>query len=148
MKKVLLARPSLFIVNDMRHLLVDSSYVPTPIKHINELQLHIFTQVGGAVISTALNSEVVEDYAQVAKALKDSTIPIMLATLVPFENLVKALKIKFLNNGLTMNFYSIQDAARRLILNPNTDILVIHKDDITVQEMYAVTKKTVNNFFR
>ena len=71
MKKVLLARPSLFIVKDMRHLLVDSSYEPTPIKHLNELKLHNFAQIGGAVISTALNSEVAEDYAQVAKSIKD-----------------------------------------------------------------------------
>mgnify|MGYP000861487032 CR=1 FL=1 len=149
MKKVLLARPSLFIVKDMRHLLVDSSYEPTPIKHLNELKLHNFAQIGGAVISTALNSEVAEDYAQVAKSIKDidKSMPIMLATLVPFENLVKALNIKFSNNGMNMKFYSIQDASRKM-MNPTTDVLVIHKDDITSQEMYSLTKKTVNNFFR
>ncbi|NCP84800.1 MAG: hypothetical protein GW809_02245 [Bacteroidetes bacterium] len=150
MKKVLLARPSLFIVNDMRHLLIDSSYVPTPIKHLNELQLQDFSKVGGAVISTALSSEVAEDYAQVAKAIKDIDIstPIMMATLVPFEHLIKALTIKFSTNGMNMNFYSIQIASRKLSLNPTTDVLVIHKDDITSQEMYAITKKTFNNFFR
>lgn len=149
-KKVLLARPSVFIVNDMRRLLTDLSFHPTPIKVLDEINLYQKSEVAGAVISTAIQSEVSEDYAQVAKALKqfDAGLPIMLATLVPFENLVKALKLKFESNGLSMNFYSIKEASKQLTLNPTKDALVIHRDDITSESDYQITFKTVQKFFR
>lgn len=149
-KKVLLARPSVFIVNDMRRLLTDLSFYPTPIKVLDEINLYQKSELVGAVISTAIQSEVKEDYAQVAKALKqfDAGLPIMLATLVPFENLVKALKLKFESNGLSMNFYSIKEASKQFTLNPIKDALVIHRDDITSESDYQITFSTVQKFFR
>ena len=150
MKKVLLARPSVFIVNDMKHLLTTLGVAPTPIKNVNEITTHPSTELAGAVISTALNSEVPEDYAQVAKALKDHdpNLPLLLATLVPFDNLVKALTIKFKNNGLDMDFLSMRAASRAGDINPALDVVVIHRDDITSTSNFETTVSTIRRFFR
>lgn len=63
MKKILLARPSIFRVKDMH-------YAPTLLNQLADASNQTSSSVDGAVISTALNSILKEDYAKVTKELK------------------------------------------------------------------------------
>lgn len=60
-KKILLARPNMFLVNEMKDFLTVCGYEPTPIENLSDLDQHNSLEIGGMVISTAIASTVKED---------------------------------------------------------------------------------------
>jgi hypothetical protein len=148
-KRILLARPNSFIVDEMKRLIADSGYTPTPINDLEELMQYDTAEIGGAVISTAFSSTVKEDYHEVVKAVieKFTGIPVMLATLIDVEAIRKAIDLKFEAIGLDFEMHSMEMAGAKGMLTPRKDMIIIQKNDIADEAVYARTLKTVKQFF-
>lgn len=57
-KRVLLARPHTFIVNQMRPFLLDAGYVAVGARDLDHLRTELTSTFRGAIISTAVTSTV------------------------------------------------------------------------------------------
>lgn len=145
--KVLLARPSSFIVNDMKRLMTEMGYRPTPISRLSDVGKMPLKEILGAVVSNQLSSSIPEDYKEVILEIKrvNPSMPVLLASLVEFTGIEKGLRAKF--EGTPFVFFAVHDVARKLVFNTSTDILVIHLSDITDEIRLKNTASVLNRFF-
>lgn len=148
---VLLARPSIFIVNEMGPFVESSGYKPHGIKNLAHMEKVPDDALGGAVISTAINSVVPESYEEVAVLMrrKYPTLPIALATLVDFKNIEKALRLKLCErNQIVEEFIDLGSISPTTQLDPVKQMLVIHKKHIDTDASRAKASRILKNFFR
>lgn len=82
-KRVLLARPHAFIVDEMRPFLVESGYTPVKVATLDEFKSALSPGASGAVISTAVSSSIGADAATVFARLHEVVpqLPVMFAGL-------------------------------------------------------------------
>lgn len=148
-KKVLLARPSLFIVNEMKPFIELTGYEPRPLRNLEILDKISQEQVAGTVISTAINSDVKESMEEVISRIRSRfpNMPVVLATLVDFEHLIKALRLKESAFGNPVNFLDLQRAENKLTLDSKREVLVLHKSDIDTDEKRKSAASVVKRFF-
>lgn len=80
-KRVLLARPHAFIVEEMKPFLLECGYMPVKVSSLDELQSALALPANGAVISTALSSSIGADAATVFARLRQTapSLPVMFA---------------------------------------------------------------------
>mgnify|MGYP006281342949 CR=1 FL=1 len=149
---VILARPSFFIVNEMRSFMEDTGFDPAPLQDMSQLdQLNISpASVKGTVISTAVRSDVPEGYAEVLKILRNryTNIPAAFATLVDFDTMAKAIRLKM--EGIIDNPHVLpinRDTLHDRKLGKPETLLVIRKDDITSPESRSLAEQILNRHF-
>jgi DNA-binding NtrC family response regulator len=70
-KRVLLARPHAFIVNQMRPFLLDAGYVAVGAQNLEHLRTELASNFNGAIISTAVTSTVGVDAAAVFRLVRE-----------------------------------------------------------------------------
>lgn len=148
-KKVLLARPSFFIVNEMKAFINICNYDPVPLKNMDIIKTIPENALAGAVISMAINSDVKESLIEVAIILRNQypNMPIMLATLVDFDMIKKSLGLKFADFPDKINFLDMTAASNKLILNTKNDILIINRSDIDTDQKRMTASRVVSKFF-
>lgn len=80
-KRVLLARPHAFIVNQMRPFLEGAGYTPVGARDLDHLRTELGTALKGAIISTAVTSAVNADAATVFRTVRERLphLPIVFA---------------------------------------------------------------------
>lgn len=148
---VLLARPSYFIVNEMQDYLKQNGYTPKPINDLNQLNGIPKSKITGAVISTAVRSDVSESYLDVLKILREyhRNIPVMFATLVNFETMSKAISLKLdeYTDEKTMLDMSRSTLQGGLLGNKDSYV-IIQKDDITDPEQYKLASQILKRHFK
>lgn len=81
LRRVLLARPHAFIVNEMRPFLVTAGFAPVRIDGLHQLDQEIRTPAQGAIISTAVTSSLGADAATVFRKIRESnaSLPVVFA---------------------------------------------------------------------
>ncbi|MFY0689550.1 MAG: hypothetical protein JXQ90_20435 [Cyclobacteriaceae bacterium] len=148
-KKILLARPNKFIVDEMKGLLKDSNFLPVPISNLDEIHKFSKEEVGGVVVSTAVISSIKEDYEDVILDVTSAFpgIPVMLATLVEVELMKKSINIRLQKVGLDYHIRSITEVETKSSIDPRHDLVIVHKDDIGNKEKYAHTLQVVKKHF-
>lgn len=148
-KKVLLARPSVFIVHEMKPFIELCAYEPRPLKNLSNLPNLPESEIAGAVISTAINSDVKESLFEVTIEVKKHfpSMPIVFATLVDFDHLKKSLELKFAEFSPKLEFLSLAQAKIRPLLYPARHIIVLHKDDIDNDAKRREASQTIKRFF-
>jgi len=70
-KRVLLARPHAFIVNQMRPFLLDAGYEAVGARDLDHLRSALASSLRGAIISTAVTSTVEADAAAVFRLVRE-----------------------------------------------------------------------------
>ena len=80
---------------------------------------------------------------------KYPTLPIALATLVDFEHIIKALRLKLCaRNQIVEEFIDIGNVSPSTQLDPAKQMLVIHKKHIDTDINRAKASQILKNFFR
>lgn len=148
-KKVLLARPSVFIVNEMKPFIEMADFEPRPLKDLATLPNLPGNEIAGTVISTAINSDVKESLLDVTLKVREHfpKMPLVFATLVEFEHLKKSLELKFADFPVDFEFLSLQMAKIRPLLYPEKQVIVLHKDDIDSDSKRREAAQTIRRFF-
>jgi hypothetical protein len=80
-KRVLLARPHAFIVNQMRPFLLEAGYTPVDAQSLEHMALQLGGALHGAIISTAVSSTVDADAATVFRLVREKLprLPVVFA---------------------------------------------------------------------
>lgn len=80
-KRVLLARPHAFIVNQMRPFLLEAGYTPVGAQSLEHLVQELGAALQGAIISTAVSSTVDADAATVFRLVREKLprLPVVFA---------------------------------------------------------------------
>lgn len=88
-KRVLLARPHAFIVNEMRPFLVAAGYLPQRVENLEQLGAELARPLRGAVISTAVTSAVGADAATVFRLVREKAprLPVIFAGMADLETM-------------------------------------------------------------
>ncbi len=148
-KNVILARPNLFIVNEMKRLMADCSFTPTAIRTVSDLERFDQKSVGGVVISTGLHSPIESTYAEVVKKSQKELPgkPILLASMIDFDHMKRSISLNFEKEGIDFELLSIQDADKKSSIDRSRAFLVIQKSDITDESRYQVTRNVISRFF-
>lgn len=80
-RRVLLARPHAFIVNEMRPFLIEAGYMPVRIGSVEQLAHELASPARGAVISTAVTSSLGLDAGAVFRKVREFSpnLPVVFA---------------------------------------------------------------------
>lgn len=126
-RRVLLARPHLFIIEHMKPFLEGNGFAPEPITELHDLRVD--AGVSGIVISTAVNSDVKASWVEVFNLLRTQAphVPIAMATMVPFGPMARAFQVQ-LPNGLT--YVEPANLPPDVSLGTPETVLVLHRDAI------------------
>lgn len=150
-KTVLLARPSFFIVNDMKKFIANNGYDPRPLKSIKQIDQIPVHLVSGVVISNAISSDVDETYMEVVKAIRNVSpkLPIAFATLVDFDVIKRSIKMNLetlYDEPIVTNIDNYNTDS----MNTSTDqlFLVLHKDDISKADREKKANDIITRHFR
>ncbi|MFY0624753.1 MAG: hypothetical protein JXR07_00545 [Reichenbachiella sp.] len=148
-KQIILARPNLFIVNEMKKLMNDCRFDPFRLTKKSELDTLNSENVSGFVISTSLHSPIEMGYIEMIEKLMDKhpDKPILLASMISAENTKKSINLNFEKNNLDCEVLSISDSNEGKNLDKKRQLLIIEKSDITNDDLYPTTKATVERFF-
>ncbi|MCG3117755.1 MAG: hypothetical protein LLH30_18955 [Candidatus Manganitrophus sp. SA1] len=150
-KLVLLTRPHPFIVAHMKEFINRIGYVPKPIQALNELKRFSPANVKGAVISTAVDTEIEESYEQVFQEVRSvfPKLPVLFATLADVAQMAKAL-----SNSLSISVPGIKVVTVREIgplmadLGTPNVIPLFHLDDIKTFERAAKVDLLIRSHFK
>lgn len=148
-KKILLARPNTFIVNEMTKFINELDYIPVPIKNSSELNNYSSDEIGGIVISTAISSTVNEGYDEMLKLVNEkyASVPVVLVSLIALDKFEKAIQLKLNKVGLSYRLHSVSNAMLSTRLESKSDIVVIENDDLVNQSKYPTSRKVAQKFF-
>jgi len=93
-RRVLLARPHAFIVNEMRPFLVDAGFAPVRIESVEQLAQELRMPAQGAVISTAVTSSLDADAATVFRQVRERSpnMPVVFAGMADFATMEATVK--------------------------------------------------------
>lgn len=150
-KLVLLTRPHPFIVAHMKEFINRIGYAPKPIQALDELKRFSPVNVKGAVISTAVDTQIEESYEQVFQEVRSvfPKLPILFATLADAVQMEKAL-----NNRLSTSVPGIRVVTVREMSplmadfgTPNV-IPLLHLDDIKTPERAAKIDPLIRAHFK
>ena len=131
-KRVLLARPHAFIVNQMRPFLLEAGYTPVGTQSLDHLAQALSGSFHGAIISTAVSSTVNVDAATVFRLVREKLprLPIVFAGMadaatmkLSAERAVKALVS-------TPTIASPQDMRMASGSDRSSTFLVLRKEDL------------------
>lgn len=150
-KNIVLARPNLFIVNEMKRLMEDSSFTPVKINDLSELGRLKDKNISGVVISTSLNSPVGASYGEVINRVRNEfpNKPILLASMIDVDSSRKSIELNLKKDGLTGNLVSMAEASKNGdLLKESDDMLILEKSDITNSIKYPGTKKVIGEYFK
>lgn len=131
-KRVLLARPHAFIINQMRPFLLEAGYTPVGAQSLDHLAQELVGTFHGAIISTAVSSAVNADAATVFRLVREKLprLPIVFAGMadaatmkLSAERAVKALVS-------TPTIASPQDLGFATAADRTSTFLVLRKEDL------------------
>ncbi|MGL1887667.1 MAG: hypothetical protein OCD76_14215 [Reichenbachiella sp.] len=148
-KKVLLARPNPFIVNEMQGFIKDCEFDPTPLHDLEQLSNYDRNEVAGIVISTAVNSTVKENFTETLKEVIDTypALPIVIATLMPTDKIKKTTDFFLQNNSFNHELHSVQEVLTKNKLEPKNTMLILEKSMLIDQSHYSHSKEIIQSFF-
>jgi len=131
-KKVLLARPSSLLVNNMKRLMVSAHLIPTPLKELNGFQGLSSSEIAGIVVSTTLSSCVKEEYWEVMKMAheKFNGMPKFLASFANFKRAKLIARSSFKENGLALEALSIDEAYESDFVDFSNHFVIITREDL------------------
>lgn len=146
-KRVLLARPHAFIVDEMKPFLLECGYTPVKVASLAELQSALAQPAAGAVISTAVSSSIGADAATVFAALRQGApaLPVM------FAGMADASTIR-LTAGRAVALV-VADAAFHeaggwpLRFDRQREFLVLRKEDLTSAEARQRAARALRSLF-
>lgn len=146
-KNVILARPNLFIVKEMKKLISDCGYTAGQVSSIQDMKNFHASSVGGIVISTGLSSTVQENYMETLVEAKKNfpEAPILLASMIKFELSKTSIEIELKKSGSHYKLLSMKEAAKRTSINHKEEIVLLEKSELTNQADYPMIKDTVCN---
>lgn len=131
-KRVLLARPHAFIINQMRPFLLEAGYTPVGAQSLDHLAQELVGTFQGAIISTAVSSAVNADAAAVFRLVREKLprLPIVFAGMadaatmkLSADRAVKALVS-------TPTIASPQDLGFATAADRTSTFLVLRKEDL------------------
>jgi len=147
MQKVLLARPSPFIVDSMKEFLKQVSFASDPISTINDLVSRNLNEYRAAIISTAVNSPIQESYADVYAILREKApdLPIIFATLGNVDNMSQYIvrTVEAVTGGKAELIRA--DRPREAGEAPEK-VFLIHKENIETPEAREETAEALSHF--
>lgn len=129
-KRVLLARPHAFIVNQMRPFLLDAGYVAVGARDLDHLRTELASTFKGAIISTAVTSTVEADAAAVFRLVRERQprLPVV------FAGMADAATMRVTAERAVKDLVSSPVFARPDDYRPGADrqtsFLILRKDDL------------------
>lgn len=146
-KRVLLARPHAFIVDEMKPFLLECGYTPVKVSSLDELRSALNQPVNGAVISTAVSSSIGADAATVFARLREgaSTVPVMFAGMADVTTI--RLTAGRAVGSLVTDAAFHEAAAWPLRFDRRRDFLVLRKEDLTSAEARQRAARALRSLF-
>lgn len=148
-KRVLLARPHAFIVNQMRPFLLEAGYTPVGAQSLEHLAKELGGPLQGAIISTAVSSTVDADAATVFRLVREKLprLPVVFAGMadaatmrVSAERAVKALVS-------TPVIGSPQDYRAAMAQDRGSMFLVLRKEDLLAGASQQAALRALRSHF-
>lgn len=129
-KRILLARPHAFIVNQMRPFLVDAGYVGVGARDLDHLRAELGSSLKGAIISTAVTSTVDADAAAVLRLVREMqpNLPVVFAGMADAATMRSTAERAV--KGLVPSPVFAGPADYRAGMNRSTSFLILRKDDL------------------
>lgn len=148
-KRVLLARPHAFIVNQMRPFLLEAGYTPVGVQTLEQLARELGGPLQGAIISTAVSSTVDADAATVFRLVREKLprMPVVFAGMADAATMrlsagraVKAL--------VSAPVVATPQEYRAGTLQDRTSIfLVLRKEDLLAGESHGAALRALRSHF-
>ncbi len=140
-KYILLARPSKFIVNEMKRLVTEAGFEPKPLANLAQIHDVDERHVCGVVISLSTNSVVDDPYEEVLKEVEEKFKgkPVFLASLLEMGRMKKVVKHRLRENNIQKDLLRITDAKNIESVNFALNLIVIEKTDIVDESLYPTT---------
>jgi DNA-binding NtrC family response regulator len=129
-KRVLLARPHAFIVNQMRPFLLDAGYVAVGARDLDHLRTELASTFKGAIISTAVTSTVEADAAAVFRLVRERQprLPVVFAGMADAATM-RVTAERAVKDLVASPVFAVPDDYR-----PGADrqasFLILRKDDL------------------
>ncbi len=136
-KKMILARPSSFIVNEMTNMVEQAGLKPIPLQILLELDHYHPDDVGGVVVSSSTTSVVKESFQEVLYRTyaKFPGKPVFLASMIEIARMEGMVKQRLKGLGISRALISVSDAVNRKDrIDFNKELVVIQKQDLTHEE--------------
>jgi DNA-binding NtrC family response regulator len=129
-KRVLLARPHAFIVNQMRPFLLDAGYVAVGAQNLEHLRTELASNFNGAIISTAVTSTVGVDAAAVFRLVRERQprLPVVFAGMADAATMRTTAERAVKELVASPVFAGPDDY--RLGADRQTSFLILRKDDL------------------
>lgn len=149
MKKVILARPSSLMVNNMKKLMAEIKVTPIPLGSMEELGNLSKAGVVGVVVSTALTSTVKMTYPEVIEYFNREfpEIPIFIASFTNFKRTKIIVESTLEKNGVPLSVVSLNQARQSDHLDFKSTAIVITNEDISESAHIANTKNAIQGIF-
>ncbi len=130
-KRVLLARPHAFIVDEMRPFLVESGYTPVKVATLDDLKSALSQPLCGAVVSTAWSSSIGADAATVFAELRGRSpqLPVMFAGMADVATI--RLTAGRAVTPVVADAVFHEAAAWPMRVDRRREFLVLRKEDLT-----------------
>lgn len=144
-KRVLLARPHTFIVNEMRPFLMAAGYTPVRVESLDQLLGELGRPLHGAIVSTALTSSIDADAAAVFRLIREKLprLPVVFAGLADLDTVtstaaraVKGLVASPVIAGPAA--YRVAPASERA-----SSFLVLRKEDVVAGASQEVAQRAL-----
>lgn len=150
MRKILLARPSSLIVENMKKLMVGLNFTPVPLMSIEELDDHHPSEVAGIVISTALSSTVKCSYTEVIDRTKVlfRHKPCFLASYASVERTKKIVHARLQQLNQPLRAISIAEAAHLSMVDFFQTIIIITNDEIKEEPAFGYSSGVLAKVFQ
>jgi hypothetical protein len=132
LRRVLLARPHAFIVNEMRPFLVTAGFAPVRIDGMEQLDQELRLPAQGAIISTAVTSPLGADAATVFRKIRESnaSLPVVFAGMADLATM-EAVVMRTVKE-LHPDARAVGPAGFRLVrpLDRASTFLILRKEDL------------------
>ena len=137
MRKVLLARPSSLIVNDMKHLIESTGCEPTPLTSLEELANFESAEVAAIVISTALSSKVKDKYWDVIQRSASAFPgkPIFLASYSSVRSTKITASQRLKDHGIGHELVSLEELDQ-IVFDNDKHMLILTQKEISDESKF------------
>jgi len=146
-RRVLLARPHAFIVDEMGPFLVEAGFTPVRIASLDELAAELGRPLCGAVVSTAISSSVAADAATVFRLVRERVprLPVIFAGMADVDTMtsVATRAVKPVVASPTI----ADPQGYRAAGDRTSAFLVLRKDDLVSAAARAATLRAVRLHF-
>jgi hypothetical protein len=146
-KRVLLARPHAFIVDEMRPFLVESGYTPVKVATLDEFKSTLSQPLYGAVVSTAVSSSIGADAATVFSRLREIApqLPVMFAGMADFASI--RLTAGRAVAPVISDAVFHEAAAWPMRFDRRREFLVLRKEDLTSADVRQQATRALRALF-